>query len=378
MVIYILLFFVCLLPEFVPKLDSNRTRVFVITFVGIILCFSYMNGSDWRGYEEMYNIIDLESPFENVNIEYGYYMYMLMYRYLTIDFWIFFIITKVIVYIITIKYILKYQKENVYFTLAFFIGFYGLSLFIDNPMRTLIAGTIILFSFRYIESGRLFNYILIISLASLFHMVSIVMIPIYWLVKKKFDSKSIILIYIVVNVVLWVFDQQFRSLLLLNTGNEYINSRLAFYFAENSTGSIYTENRIISLGLLVRFFLFALLIMSRSKIESNFGHVFFNIVVFDFYFHRLGISIPILGRPEFYVCLPFCIAIVNIANSFNFQSKRFYISFLLILTLYSAIKIITFDYKFIPYTNYLSFIFKEKPSFEERSNYNFYNSPYNK
>ena len=73
-----------------------------------------MCGSDWRGYEIMYNRIDLDNLFSDYYAEPGYYIYMLGFKYLKIDFWIFFIFTKVVVFFIIVKALIKYSDKEKY------------------------------------------------------------------------------------------------------------------------------------------------------------------------------------------------------------------------------------------------------------------------
>ena len=50
------------------------------------LCFGYMTGSDWRSYEPIYNEIDFNNLFYNYFFEPGYYIYMLIFKFLKIGF----------------------------------------------------------------------------------------------------------------------------------------------------------------------------------------------------------------------------------------------------------------------------------------------------
>lgn len=379
MLIYFIVLLICFIPEFITEFKSKKGKILIITTVGLFICFGYMVGSDWRAYEEIYYATDLSRPFDNIPSEYGYYLYMLLFRFFNIDFWTFFIFTKIITYLICIYFILKYQTEHFYLSFTLFIFFYGISLFIDNPMRTLLAATIFLFSYRYLENRNLRGYLIITILASMFHIVTIVMIPFYWLTQYNLKTRTIIISFLTINIILWLFDRQLRDIFSIETGIPYLDARLSFYFSEGSSGKIYTENRIISIGLLVRFVFFILLMLSRKKIETKFGIIFFNMVVFSFFLYRLGIGIPIFERLEFYLCIPFSIAMIDILNSLTIKSRPLYKASLFLLISLSTFKNITLDYKYIPYSNYLSYIFQyQKPSFEERSNYNFIHSPYRK
>jgi hypothetical protein len=337
-----------------------------------------MTGSDWRAYEQIYYAVDINDPFSAV-VEYGYHFYMYVFRLFAIDFWTFFIFTKFVLYILTVNFILKFNKDKFYITLAFFISFFGLSLFIDNPMRNLIAITIFLFSIKYIINRQLIKFLAIILVASAFHISTLILIPIYWLAKMELDKKWLLAIFIIFNIVLWIFDSQLRSYVNFETGIPFVDSKISFYFGDNSQGNIYTENRIFSLGLLVRFILFIILIHSQKLIKERFGNVIYNLAVLSFFFHRLGIAVPLFGRFLFFVSIPFSIIIVDLILAFEKKSRPVYFLFLTLIIFYTTFTTITLDYKYIPYSNYLSYVAKkEKPSFHERSMYNIRKSPYKK
>ena len=378
MLLYFVIIVFCLIFEFLPVFCNEKIKIIISLIIGIFLCFGYMTGSDWRAYEVIYYDLDIKEPLR-AQVEYGYQFYMFLFRLFSVDFWTFFITTKVILYAINIRFLMLYNKDKFYFTLAFFISFFGLSLFIDNPMRNLIAVSIFLFSIKYLIQRRFIKYILIILFASLFHISTILIFPLYWLVKLSLGKKKLIAVYILFNILLWVFDAQLRSLFNFETGITFIDSKISFYFGDNATGSIYTENRIFSLGLMVRFLLFFVLVYSEKQIKDRFGIVFFNLVILSFFFHRLGIGIPLFGRFLFFVSIPFAIVMIDLINSFEMKSRPFYAIFVALITFYTTYTTITLDYKYIPYTNYLTYIMKkEKPSYYERSMYNFRNSPYAK
>jgi hypothetical protein len=75
---------------------------------------------------------------------------MLIFKFLKIGFWPFFIFTKVIIFIVFCKAHYQLQGNYIYPILMFFIPYYGYYLFIDNPMRNLIAIAIFLISIKYL------------------------------------------------------------------------------------------------------------------------------------------------------------------------------------------------------------------------------------
>jgi hypothetical protein len=337
-----------------------------------------MTGSDWRVYEEFYNSMESYS-LENIPFEYGFYYYLMFFKSLNIEFWNFFIVTKVLLFLIWAYFLLKFQNRYFYISFSFFLVFFGLSFFIDNPMRTLIAATFFLFSYKHLQNNNFIKYLIIVLIASLFHVTSLILIPFFWISKINLKSYLILFIFLVFNLGMWILDSKLRSLFLFETGIPHLDTRFNFYFGDGATGNIYTEGKLFSLGLIIRFIFLCLFLFSRNKIQARFGSIFFNLAIFSLFFYRLGIGIPIFERFEFYFCIPFCVLIAEIINNFSVRSRSFYFISIFLLSITSLFKSISSEYKYIPYSNYLFYIFdNQKPSFEERENYNFKNSPYRK
>ena len=377
MQVYLLILLICLIPNSSVQNRVARLRPIVIFIVGIFLCFGYMTGSDWRAYEQAYDSLDPRDPFVGAGQEYGYLLYMSLFRAMSVDFWTFFILTKVMAYLVIVRYLLKLKSDHINLAFALFVSMYGLSLFIDNPMRMLIAAAIYSFAFRCIEERRPATYLGFVGIASAFHITTLALAPLYWLTRRRLSVWSVVLFYVAANVLLWTLDGPLREIFKIDTGIDYIDMRTNYYFGDSSFGTVYSENRVLSLGLIIRFILFALFVMSKNGVERKYGHVFFNLVLFAFVSHRLAISVPIFGRFEFYLCVPFCIAMVEIGKSMSKELEYPYYGAVALLAASAMMAIVTYDYKYIPYSNYLSYCLDDpKPSFEERSWHNFVNSPY--
>ena len=115
-------------------------------------------GSDWRQYEPMYNEIDFHNLFYNYFAEPGYYIYMLIFKFMHFSFWNFFILTKVIIFFLCARIINEYVPEFRFLVWMFFLPWFGFYLFIDNPMRNLIAVAIFLYASRYIINRSFLKY----------------------------------------------------------------------------------------------------------------------------------------------------------------------------------------------------------------------------
>lgn len=82
----------------------------------------------------------------------------------------------------------------------YFIPCYGFYLFIDNPMRNLIAVSIALYAFRFLVERKPIHYFIIVIIAMTFHTSACIMIPAYFYMNKDLSTKKIIFLYIAINV----------------------------------------------------------------------------------------------------------------------------------------------------------------------------------
>jgi hypothetical protein len=359
----------------IKELKHSKLTLYIFTgYLCVFLCFGYMTGSDWRSYEPIYNEIDFNNLFYNYFFEPGYYIYMLIFKFLKIGFWPFFIFTKVIIFIVFVKIIINLQGNYIYPILMFFIPYYGYYLFIDNPMRNLIAIAIFLISIKYIHEKKIWKYLACILLASSFHFSAIILFPLYWVLDKRISNGIWIFLFIIFNI--FFASRQFLILFVkIFSFLPYVETKIATYLIENSQ---YAMGRIFSVGSLIFILFFILLICSRKYFDSIYmGNIIFNSAIIFLLFYRLATTIEIFSRFQLYFSIFFVMAIISLIQIFTKESRHIYISFLLILSLLTCYKKVTQDYRYVPYTNYLVYLVSDEfPTYDTRSNYNYIHSPY--
>ena len=159
MLLYYIPILLCFLSAISRELSDNDRWYW---FMGIILCvfycFGYMTGTDWRVYEDLYNTLDFNHLFYEYKSEPGYYLYMLPFRFLGIGFWPFFIFTKSMLFVLIYRTMFEYCRDSKYLSLMYFFPWFGMYLFIDNPMRNLIAIGIFIVSFRYVIEKNFWKF----------------------------------------------------------------------------------------------------------------------------------------------------------------------------------------------------------------------------
>lgn len=154
-------------------------------------------GTDYFNYVVIYNDLLGISPrqiFENNahNIELGFYGIIKVSEILTHNYYLMFGISSfltIIFFYLGLKRFNPKHKALIYF--LFLTTIYPLSF---NAVRQAIAMSIFFYASTYIVTKKPFKYLLIVLLASLFHISALFMLPVYFvrLVIKKNNNDSVI------------------------------------------------------------------------------------------------------------------------------------------------------------------------------------------
>lgn len=361
------------------EFNSSKTwRHFLFLYLIVFLCFGYMTGSDWRVYELRYNSLDTNNLLNiSLVIEPGYYLLTLFWKTIGANYWVFNISTKIICLILIIHQIEKYSDRYFYPSLAFFLALAGFYLFIDNPMRNLIAITIFLYSIPFLIKRNYLKYSLIGLFASTFHMSAFIITITGLLLISNFKIKTIVWVYVIFNIVILILDANTINNLIINIAKifpayeKYISDYIL-------SSSVYIQGRSFSLGAILKIISFILIVIGRNRIEAfKYGDIIFNGSIIYLFLYTLGLNIPILVRFMHYYVIFYVIANSLVITLFAHNTKMLYWSFLFIVSLAFTYTTITSKYAYIPYSNYISYIGKDKPNYNYRSDYNYIHSPYN-
>ena len=362
------------LPILLTFLLSYSKREFIfdrLFFIGItiFLCFGYMSGSDWVSYEQVYN-----SGFLDKTVEVGYMAISNLLSNLGVDFWFFYIVIKTLAFVVFYRIIFKNKNEDPYFSFMIFLASFGYFMFIDCPFRNLIAVSIFLLSIKYIISKDYLRYALVVILASTFHLTALIMLPIIFLEKlSKVKSKNLLFIYLF----LYLFLLLGGINLLFNiteTIFPYMYKRLIFYMDRSvSVSALYSP------GLLIRFFVFVLMLYYREMITERYkrGELIINLSYVYIILSLISYAFPLLFRLALYTSPFYVIVVGMIAGILKPFNKLVLKSTFLFLALTITHVTITSKDDYVPYSNIIPYVIKQKfPTYEERKVYNKINSPY--
>lgn len=374
MLYYYLSYISCFVIGISKQRRNKICSLILISLLAIFLCGGYFCGSDWRSYEWMYYNVELDNLFYGYYAEPGYYLYMLLWRLLNVDFWHFTIITKLLCFL-SFAYIANYYlRDRIWLALMYFIPWFGFYLFIDCPFRNLIAVSLFLIAIYYWAHEKKWKTIFLLILASTFHVSAVVFIPCLFFLKRRVSTKIWIFLFLLFNV---FFADRFFLVNVINRlfgSIPYLSDKIQDYLLVDNE---YAGGSMLSLGMIIQLVFFVLFVWKRTIIENTKdGNVIFNLSMLYFLFYRIALTIEVFSRFQLFVCLFLCISFILLLGAFSYNSRRLYLIYLLIIATFGTTKLFS-DYRYIPYTNYITYMFnRTQPSFEYRSQYNFIHSPY--
>lgn len=374
MIIYLFSFFICYLLGISKQRNNRRIEKTLFIFITLFLCTGFMCGSDWRSYESMYNDINIDNYGYDYYAEPGFYAFMAFFKYLNVDFWHLAVLTKILCFVVFLRFLKKCLNDNALLGLMYFIPWYGFYLFIDCPMRNMMSITIFLFSLPYLINRRFLHYFALIVIATTFHVSAFLFLFLYFFAMKKQST----LFWIVTFAIVYIFFSSRTFIIwfssLLFSGIPYVATKIEAYLLDDN---VFAQGRFFSLGMLIHLCFFILLLYLRKFVEQKEnGILIFNLAIIYLLFYRLAITIEIFMRFQLYLAPCFCIALIRIAESFTLKNRLLYITYLLCIASIGSLKIFS-DYRYIPYTSYIPYFFQgDYPSFEYRSEYNYRYSPY--
>ena len=359
-------------------LKSNNKYIFYRLFIislTFILCFGYTTGSDWRNYEMVYSKLDVTDIWSNVVFEPGYMLYMSLFKILNVDFWIFWCLTKCTLFGSLIYILHKSDFNHKLFVLTFWLGLFGYYLFIDNPMRILIAMTLFLFAVTKFLDGKKKCSIVLIIIAVSFHITAIIL-PLYIkFLTRKIPKAKWICLFIAFNFLLASRDLLYSCAEFVFGNIPYLQAKIYTYFID---GEI--DSEFLSFGFIVNTIFFILMIYKYDyALESRFKLFSYNAAILFTCIYRLTLCLDIMARFQYYLYIFYVIGLLILYDNVKKDSKVILGTIYCLMTIYFTYTKITKDSRYIPYTNYIVFSLSENNlTYDERLIYNEIHSPYEK
>ncbi len=277
---------------------------FIILFILVALRETNI-GNDTIEYIKLFencakykwDLLNTSSRFEA-----GYTIFNIILSYISSSTRFFMIIMSLIVNYSVYKF-LKSNSKNYLFSIIIYINL----LFFYQSMtmiRQCLAMSIILLAFKYVKEKQLFKYILMVILASCFHITAIVGILIYPIYHLKINKKRILLLTIATIIISILLEWILPSI-------SVITNRFNYY--DLQVGEAKLANIILFLIYLVFTVFAAFIVINNNKKKDNSSNDFYIYVfIISAILYAISINAPILARIGHYIAIYSIIAIPNI------------------------------------------------------------------
>lgn len=279
---YLFLFLLFCLISFVEIFNNSKYSKELYLFTVLILLFisglRYETGGDWQSYTEIFSIIEpfdelvngKGSTFVNHNIEFGFRLLISLAKMIVDDCqFFFFMISSISIFLLykSLAYYTPYPQLSLilYFSILFFM--------LDMvAIRQGVAVMIFLFSLRFVHKKDFKRYFIAIIIASSFHLTSLLLLPLYLFLNKRFNSITIISFFIISCLIMILNIRWLHSILtfILPLFLGPIALKMQVYSADVGRG--------VSVGFFINMLLFILYYFNRVKLRKNpYFDLFFNL-----------------------------------------------------------------------------------------------------
>lgn len=372
MLLYIAVILFCFVMAFfkLPKFVENGALMLIAFF----LCFGYMTGTDWYMYELFYNDAKFSESAAQSK-EFGYFWLQDMISRLGIDFWVFHIVVKLLVFGSLVRFIRKFNI-NVFLFLALFLPEVGLYLFVDCPFRNLISFGVALIAIQKLFENKTISYFILVAIAMFFHLSASILILVFFLYKIDIKIYIVLILAIVFYALAFNVDLLIEKIYIpLAEKSPIIEDRLKGYFLNSDyIAKQINKGAFVRLFILLIFLLYKDLIVAGDK-ERRY---IFNLTIIFLLLYPFGVSMKILHRLSIFLIPFYVFSVIHLISSFKINVNRYIVySFFVLWALMQTYVLVIYDYRYVPYSNYfIHWVKKDLPDIEYRSQYNKKHSPY--
>ena len=337
-IIVILILFYLAYKE--SKSISDKKKNILINIASLLLIFFFgLRGfiqSDFQNYypwfenlPTLWNYNKLIDTFAE-NYEPGFVLFTVICKSIFPNYFIWVFIC-VLIDIIFLRKIFKEYSSNVCLSFAIYFAI-GAIIMEFNLMRNIKAILILIFATKYIREQKMWKYFFCVLIAMLFHITSIIFIPLYFVLNKKWPKPFLICIFILCLAVLFLRISFLPEILLSVTrilGGEYA-ILTEEYFDSGALESSYG----ISFGLIERVITFFLVFYYYGRWTDKTGNKYIYLNMFIIYFMCFSLLAEmsvLLERFAYYFALSYCIFYPNIFKLIRSSNSRIILGFFIFL-----------------------------------------------
>lgn len=279
--------------------DKDLKKNIYMFLIGILVIFFGTRafiGYDWYNYkpnfEQSQNIFELiKNGFVKNGFEKGYQFYCGTIKLLTSNYINFNFINTIIDFIL-IYFIFKRYSNFPVLSLLIFFGVYGVALEIDM-IRNVKSILLFILSIEYIENRKIFPFIALNLLGFLFHTTSILYLPMYFILKIKWNKIFIFVLFILGNI------YYFSNLRVIINGIDKIKDMLPGGIGSKIASYISIVPKDFPLGVslfyIERVILFIIVFLLSKRIsEKRYGTILCNSLFLSVFIFLYGAELSVI------------------------------------------------------------------------------------
>jgi hypothetical protein len=329
---------------FIDRTLETKVYKFFLFTLFFISAFRYQTGNDWYTYELIFkNSLDIKYLITDFsyymdtmnNIEIGYRILNSIIKSLSGNLQVIFLITSVFSFYALNEFI----KKNSSYKLLSLLIYYSIFFMNFNMsiIRQGIAFSLFLLAFDSLLKRKLIKYLSFILLAALFHISSLILVPVYFIYHFKYSR----LLYCLL-IGLAIFLRILNVKLMLNIGTilqDFLGRDILLYISpEYQVG-------IFSFGNLERMIVFLIILFLGKNIlkkRENISVLFSLYIIYIMLNFLLYESEIVLSRIRFFFQIPYIIILPLFIEAVRENLTK------------SLVIIYIYVFSFIPLFNFLS------------------------
>lgn len=310
-------------------------------FLFLVSGFRYGIGTDYFSYQNIFNFLEADNNF----FEPGLILLSVFLKSIGAGSQSLFLSMAFITLFLFSKGISQLSENKMLsVVLLLLTGHYFASL---NWMQQYVAIAIVFVSFIYIINANFIKYMIATVLAICFHFSAGFMMPFYFILRKKYNKKMLI--------ILWLF-----SLIFVALDARPLIMALSFFMPENylsylQKAEFLETNNLAKLKLVLPNFLAVLILWKNKLLETKYSDL---VIKNAYFFSVLGMNcvngIKIITRLMYYLDISIILAIPILGKIFVSRQRPWLTCFMIliyaiqlfiILVIQNGHEIIPYDFK---------------------------------
>ena len=321
--------------------NYNYICIFFITISLIFVSgFRYKSGTDYGTYSLIYG----NTPNYNINesSEWGFLLLCKILYGISQNPQIMFLVTSIIINVLIVYGVMKYSIKFELSMYLYITTFCYYSTF--NGIRQWIASAILFMGYKYILNRNWKRYFIIVLIAYIFHNSALIMIPLYFIVNRKFTSKNTLYLILIFALSYVFFDSFLATLFDFLQGTRYEHYETGM--KEWQEGGSMLRVLVYSLPILVIF-----VFRKNFKLDKNYElNILMNLCLMSVLFMLLGTKHVFFVRLNLYFDIYYVLLLPMLTKTSDKKFNAFIYYSILICYFAFSYKLLTLgDSNIIPY-----------------------------